>query len=109
MGPIPGGLHVLHDCDNVLCVRPGPGHLHLGTQRLNMAEMGIRDRAAREFRKPNTKLSDAQALEIRASKARGRDLALMYGVSQQTICDIRHGRTRRKARRHQTEEQLRSA
>jgi len=97
IGPIPKGLHVLHGCDNVLCVRPGPGHLHLGTHRLNMTEMAVRDRAAREFQKPNTKLSDLQAVEIRSSKARGRDLARIYNVSEQTICDIRNGRTRLKA------------
>ncbi|MFO7180891.1 MAG: HNH endonuclease signature motif containing protein [Pseudomonadota bacterium] len=96
-GPIPEGLHVLHECDNPSCVRPE--HLHLGTHAQNMAEMAARGRAGREFRKPNTKLSYAQVLEIRASKAPGVALAKAYGVSQQTICDIRKGRTRAKAPR----------
>lgn len=96
-GPIPKGIHVLHECDNPACVRPGPGHLHLGTHAENMAEMKSRHRAAREWRKPNTKISDAAARTIRESKENGRVLARRHGVSEQTICDIRKGRTRQRA------------
>ncbi len=38
-------------------------------------------------------LSDQDALDIRASAERGIDLAAKYGVSQQTITDIRKGRS----------------
>lgn len=44
VGPIPTGKFVLHGCDNPLCVRPHPKHLHLGTQAENMAEMHARRR-----------------------------------------------------------------
>ncbi len=44
IGPIPTGKFVLHGCDNPLCVRPDPKHLHLGDQAQNMAEMHARRR-----------------------------------------------------------------
>jgi hypothetical protein len=44
-GPIPDGLHVLHHCDNPPCCETEPsgehpeGHLFLGTQAVNNADM----------------------------------------------------------------------
>jgi hypothetical protein len=54
--------------------------------------------AACEFNKPHhrLKLTDAQVFEIRASRERGSALARAYGVSEQTISDIRRCRTRQK-------------
>lgn len=42
-GPVPEGLHVLHQCDNPPCCNPD--HMRLGTHAENMAEMKERGRA----------------------------------------------------------------
>lgn len=44
-GPIPGGLHVLHSCDNPLCV--DVAHLRLGTNAENIQDKLDRRRHAR--------------------------------------------------------------
>jgi len=50
-GPIPDGLHVLHPCDNPPCCQTDPtegypeGHLFLGTQADNGADMASKGRA----------------------------------------------------------------
>lgn len=43
VGPIPDGMHILHECDNPICVRPD--HLKLGTHAENMRDMALRGRA----------------------------------------------------------------
>lgn len=48
IGPLPDGLHVLHDCDKPLCVNPA--HLHAGTHTQNMREKVDRGR----YRNRNT-------------------------------------------------------
>jgi hypothetical protein len=100
-GPIPDGLHVLHACDNRLCVRTEPegwyevdgvllprrGHLWLGTQKDNMRDMTIKGRRshgddhylrqatphefAHERRSTHARLTGSQVREIRRRYAMG--------------------------------------
>lgn len=90
-GPIPPGMHVLHKCDNGLCVRPD--HLFLGTHADNMRDMGDKGRARTPHvvgsQHAESKLTEADALQIRARYAKGGirqvDLVVEFGVRQPTI------------------------
>ena len=42
VGEISGGLHVLHRCDNTLCINPE--HLYVGTHQDNMKDRDSRGR-----------------------------------------------------------------
>lgn len=87
----PGSLHVLHSCDNPPCVRPS--HLFLGTNKDNAVDRGKKGRTARGSANGQAVLSEPDVIEIRASPSvPGRALARRYGVSEQTVCDIRKGR-----------------
>lgn len=106
-GPIPDGLHVLHECDNPACVRPK--HLFLGTQIDNNNDRDRKGRVAsgnrngartrrgrnpfvrnrgsglKNEKHPMAKLTDAQVEELRREFASGvikRHLAKKYGISE---------------------------
>jgi hypothetical protein len=85
VGEIPPGLMVLHACDNPPCCNPG--HLFVGTHQDNMDDMALKGRA----RAGNRKLSLAQCAEIRTSTASGPIMASRFGVSTQTISNVRRG------------------
>jgi len=91
-GQIPKGLNVLHNCDVTSCVNPH--HLFVGTQLENIRDMDAKNRCLRKdltaYNEPRRKLSDADVIEIRESRATQRWLAGRYGVSQPTICKIRN-------------------
>jgi len=64
VGPIPEGMHVLHDCDNPNCVNHE--HLHLGSESDNHKEAynrGLMD-AAEQY---NTVKSNISAIKTRRS------------------------------------------
>ncbi len=84
-GVIPEGMCVLHRCDNPKCVRPD--HLFLGTLKDNTRDMIAKGRN----RNGTTKLTEESVLEIKQSDLHRKILASLYGVSPQTITDIRTG------------------
>lgn len=99
-GAIPAGKLVLHSCDNPPCCNPA--HLRLGTDADNMLDKLRKGRQRRGERSPQAKLSNAQAIEIRAKYQRrltGKrttwsnavELSKEYGVSPQTISQIALG------------------
>ena len=89
----PGSLHVLHKCDNRLCVNPD--HLFLGTAKDNCQDKVAKGRQQDQSgaNGSNAKLTDADVEDIRTGRLRGSDFARLYGVSPQSICDIQKGRT----------------
>lgn len=91
-GSIPGGMYVIHSCDNPSCVNPA--HLRIGTAAENTADMIRRGR-----NKPNQKLSPEQVQEARKLLGQGAsqtDIAARFKVSQSTISHLKTGHTYRR-------------
>jgi len=89
-GDIPDGLHVLHHCDNPICVNPN--HLFLGTHQDNMDDMVLKKRN-------HKKLTAEEVTAIRRrydARERPKDLAAEYGVTPTLIVYI----GKRKTWRH---------
>jgi HNH endonuclease len=90
-GPIPGGMWILHHCDNPPCVNPA--HLFLGTVDDNNNDkiQKGRQRGAVGDRNGMAKLTEAQVREIRVTYVKGdpqfgcRALSRQYGVSPTVI------------------------
>lgn len=99
-GEIPGGLHVLHQCDTPACCNPA--HLFLGTHAENMADRGRKGRCAIGSKNGSNRLSSEDVRRIRERSASGaaiRSLAREFSVSKTTIKQI----VRREIWRHQEE------
>lgn len=92
-GPIRRGMQVNHKCDVPRCVNPA--HLYLGTQKQNIADMLKRGRTYRKGESAHgiRKLSTKDVLAIRSRKEKPHVVASIYGVSYQTINDVRSGRS----------------
>lgn len=93
-GPIAEGAWVLHKCDTPLCINPD--HLYLGTHQDNMTDMRRKGRAKGKrknvgARNPNSRLTDENITEIRASRESHATLASRFGVAHTTIRNIRAG------------------
>lgn len=86
-GPIPKGLYVLHRCDNRLCVRPSC--LWLGTNEENIADMVSKNRQAKGSKQGNSKLTEAQALEIKFSIEKNIVLAKRFNIDDSTVSAIK--------------------
>jgi len=87
-GQITSGLYVCHKCDNRICVNPD--HLFLGTQKQNLRDMHDKGRAVSKKKKAE-RLSDDQALAIRADSRIHREIAEEYGLTRHEVRGIKTG------------------
>lgn len=88
IGPRPSGAVLMHIDDDPY--NNAVENLRWGTQQDNARDMAQKGRGGVQI------LSPEQVAEIRQRRAageRGRTLAVIYGVSEQRICDIHKGRT----------------
>ena len=97
-GPLQPGLCVLHHCDNPPCCRPS--HLFLGTPADNTQDMMQKGRNKTRHGEANgfARLTASDALAIRGlclSKSGGTqaEIALRFGVTEDTVNRINRGRT----------------
>ena len=70
-GNIPKGMHILHHCDNPMCIRHD--HLFLGTNDDNVRDRVIKGRSARTQgeRNPNAKINQTMVQLVRELYVRG--------------------------------------
>lgn len=86
-GPLPQGSMVLHTCGHAQCINPH--HLYLGDAAQNAADRDRHGTTARGARLPQTRLSDADVLAIRASGESVTALARLFNTSRGNISSIR--------------------
>lgn len=85
----PGKMHVLHSCDNGLCVNPN--HLRLGTNGENILDKVSRGRVPRGEKTGNAKVTDAQMTEILHRYVAGEEpdnLGKEFGISATTVREV---------------------
>lgn len=96
VGHIPPGQLVLHKCDHPWCINPK--HLFLGTDQDNTNDMIAKGRDVRVFgeRHGMARLKEDDVLKIRELIQGGDKLvaiARMFGVTPETVGDIKHRRS----------------
>ena len=86
-GPLTSKQHVLHKCDNPLCVNPD--HLFIGNQRENMADMKAKGRQTKGEAHGQAKLTETQVIAIRTDHRKQAEIASDYNISVPTVSDIK--------------------
>jgi hypothetical protein len=89
-GPIPDGMDICHSCDNPPCCNPG--HLSPAPHVVNIADMMAKGRNARGETNGQSKLTAAQAEEIRHAAGLQREIAAQFGISRRQVGDIKRGK-----------------
>lgn len=87
-GDIPNGLHVLHKCDNRLCVNPN--HLFLGTALDNVRDCINKGRSIKALGEKvgSSKLTNEKVLQIRNLRNQGltmRQIASLLNIAYTTV------------------------
>ena len=91
-GPIPKGMVIRHTCDNPACINPD--HLIVGSQKDNVADREARNRRVVNGERVGTsKLTEKDALDIRASGESLEALASRYGIDRSNVWLIRAGKS----------------
>lgn len=93
-GVDPGGLCVMHICDNPTCVNPD--HLKLGTHADNMRDMADKGRSTRGETNPRSKLTTADVgaiVELIQQGHSNTEIASKLPVSHAQVSLIRHGKS----------------
>lgn len=88
-GNIPGGMQVLHHCDNQACCNPR--HLFLGSALDNRRDSVSKGRQARGDSHGGAKVTAQEVLLIRSDPRPQRVIALEYGISRIQVGNIRRG------------------
>jgi hypothetical protein len=87
------GLHLLHECDNKICVNPS--HLREGTDADNAQDRVERGRHAKGEAAGGAILNEAAVRDIRRlldSGMKGREVARRFNISPKTVSDIKQRR-----------------
>lgn len=92
-GKIPEGMHVLHRCDNPVCVNPD--HLFIGTNSDNVADRVEKHRSGNKphigENHPMRRLSEENVRSIRSRYfmgEAGKNLSIEFGVSRSAVSEI---------------------
>lgn len=87
-----GEYHVLHKCDNKLCVNPR--HLFLGTNQDNVDDKMIKGRQSKGEVHGASKLTENEVKEIISLLPimKGIDIAKQYGISRKHVSKIKTGK-----------------
>jgi HNH endonuclease len=95
VGPIPEGMHVLHNCDNPSC--PRPDHLFPGTDLDNVHDMLAKGRNGKNYNRGEAnsaaRLTAEDVVKIRADKRRRAAVAAEYKIGISAVAKIRSRET----------------